>query len=93
MIKIKDLIEEFSKPLKSGMSGESLIYSARFTDLLEEAVKRKIVSQKDANNWDVRKANNLLNALDIHHSIVEADEQPKDFKKEESDYEWVIYWR
>lgn len=87
---IKDLIEEFGEPIKSGMSGELLIYSAKFEDLLNDAVERKLITQDEANNWDVRCSNNLLSVLNIPHTITEADEQ---LDEKEDNYNWHVYWR
>lgn len=86
---INDLIEEFGEPLKSGMSGELLIYSAKFEDLLNDAVEKKLITRENANNWDVRCSHNLLNVINIPHKIVEADEQ----QGNNDDYEWYVYWR
>jgi len=86
---ITDFIAENGEALKSGMSGEMLIYSAKFEDLLDEAVKQKLITRDEANNWDVRVSNNLLNVLNIPNSIVEADEQ----EGKKGEYDWVVYWR
>lgn len=87
---IKDLTLEFGEPIKSGISGELLFYSAKFDDLLDDAVNREIITREDANNWDVRCSHNLLNAMNIPHGVVEADEQQSE---NDEDYEWHVYWK
>lgn len=86
---VKSFIEEFGEPLKSGMSGNLLYYSAKFEDLLDYAIKNELIKQDEANNWDIRCADNLLNIIGISYIFVEADEQENEKNKE---YEWFVYW-
>ena len=79
--KIQHLFDELGEPLKSGMSGELLMYSALWSDLKAE---QKLKGFEGAD--DVRVADYLLKQLGIPANYVEADDSGQDGR-------WRIYWR
>ena len=87
--KLKDLVSEFGEPL----GVDRFIYAIKFDELKLEAVQRNIITRDDADNWDVRNSNNLLNVLGIPHITVEAGEEQDDLEDKDSEYSWWVYWR
>ena len=87
MSKIKTLRvleDELGTVLKSGMSAESLYYSARWEEiqaLSARAAKARGGSEPD----DVRAANCALDLIGIPNHVVEADQDEKG--------NWIVYWR
>lgn len=88
---VHSFLEEEGEIHKSGMTGNKLFYWSKFADLLDEAVAKKLLTREEANGWDVRCANNLLNVLGFPHFQVEADEQ-QIFDDKNEEVEWIIYW-
>jgi hypothetical protein len=81
---LRVLEDELGAVLKSGMSGESLYYSAHWEEIREQA--GRIAQEQDLEEPnDVRVANYALDILGIPHHQVEADQDEKGA--------WVVYWR
>jgi len=88
---VHSFLEEEGEIQTSGMTGNKLFYWSKYADLLDEAVNRKLITREEANGWDVRCSNNLLNVLGYPSFQVEADEQTIHDDKDE-EMEWIIYW-
>jgi hypothetical protein len=77
------LEDELGEVLKSGMSGESLYYSAHWEEIQEQAVQVAREQYLDVPT-DVRAANYALDLIGIPYLTVEADQDEKG--------NWIVYW-
>jgi hypothetical protein len=78
------LEDEFGGIFKSGISGESLYYSAHWEEIREQA-SRIAGEQHLAAPDDVRVANYALELLGIPNRYTEADQDESG--------RWIVYWR
>ena len=78
------LEDELGEVLKSGLSGESLYYSAHWEEIQEQAV-RVAKEQYLEKPMDVRVANYALELLGIFSQAVETSQDEKG--------NWIVYWR
>jgi hypothetical protein len=81
---LRVLEDELGAILKSGMSGESLYYSAHWEEIREHASRIAREQHLEEPN-DVRVANYALELIGIPHARVEADQDEKGT--------WIVYWR
>ena len=81
---LRVLEDDFGESLKSGMSGESLYYSAHWEEIAIRACQ-VAHEQQLAKPDDVRAANYALDLLGIPNHVTEADQDSKG--------NWIIYWR
>jgi hypothetical protein len=81
---LRVLEDELGTVLKSGMSGESLYYSARWEEIRSKAGRVARLQGLDP-RIDVRCASYALTLLGVpnHYSEADADEKGN----------WIVYWR
>jgi hypothetical protein len=82
---LRALEEEFGEVVKSGFTGRSIYYCAKWEEILTLAIKEARRQDLSPPIEDVRCANYALDVLGIPNSHSEADQDERG--------NWIVYWR